>query len=101
MQAMPPQEGLPRLHRAARNGYFRELNALLDAGEDLEQPDPAGRTPMVHAVVGSSIPCLMLLLRRGARPDPLPAGPNRPTPLHLAAAQGNRSAARLLLEAGA
>ncbi|CBN77647.1 ankyrin repeat protein [Ectocarpus siliculosus] len=151
MQATPLQQGLPRLHTAARNGCLRELNALLDAGEDPEQPDHAGRTPMVHAAVGSSVPSAMLLLRRGARPDPLPGSPDRPfvsalmvavssgyeeiarvlieagadvnlemkgpnfgagadveavnpngrTPLHLAAAEGNCSAARLLLEAGA
>ncbi|CAN0382966.1 unnamed protein product, partial [Ectocarpus fasciculatus] len=81
----------------------RELNALLDAGEDLEQPDPAGRTPMVHAVVGSSIPCLMLLLRRGARPDPLPAGPNRPlvSALMVAVTSGYEQITRVLIEAGA
>ncbi|CAM9281547.1 unnamed protein product, partial [Ectocarpus sp. 13 AM-2016] len=103
MPATPPQRGLPRLHRAARNGYLRELNALLDAGEDPEQPDSAGRTPMVHAAVGSSVPSAMLLLRRGARPDPVPSSPDRPfvSALMVAVSSGYEEIARVLIEAGA
>lgn len=73
---------------------------MLDRGADVNLPDPAGWTPLIHAVYfGASDELLALLLDRGAR---INAQNDRGvTALYLAAGIGREPQVRLLLDRGA
>ena len=80
------------------------INALLEAGADVNAPDSAGRTPLVASIDfrrrGPTLADLPIrLLALGADPN-TPDGQGR-TPLHAAAAVEGAAVIRALLEAGA
>jgi ankyrin repeat protein len=95
---------------AIYHGPVSLVSALLDAGGDPNWPDDDGFPPLIAALTcAENAPgspartdvdeLLELLL--GHRADTDQRGVNDYTPLHLAAAQGNVSAARILLAHGA
>jgi hypothetical protein len=66
------------LHMAARRGNPRIIEALLDAGADIEARDSMGDTPLRRAVNCAKIEAAELLLARGA--DPQSRGSKNLTP---------------------
>jgi ankyrin repeat protein len=85
-------------------GTTEEVAKMLEAGADPEAvdrrgPGSAGRTPLHAAAVANRVDVGELLLRAGARADPLDA--NADTPLHLCSHAGHTPFALLLLRHGA
>jgi ankyrin repeat protein len=93
------------LQLAVQTGDASVINALLDAGADINKiakgEDGYGLGPIHHAVGrGARSEGLLILLRRGADVE-LRASKNHLTPLHGAAINGNLEACKTLVEHGA
>lgn len=90
----------PSLAELVETGDTAGVMALLDAGADVNAADTAGETAL-HAAVGvSNAALVLLLLRHNAATSP-PLNICGWTPLHKAAARGDPTVLRLLLEFGA
>jgi len=63
-----PTGGLTALLYAARSGCTRCVEAILDAGADVNQPNPDGVTPVMTAIDNFAYDAAKLLLDRGANP---------------------------------
>src|SRR5690606_7512824 len=61
--------GLTALLYATRSGCYRCVVSLVEAGADIDRPNPDGITPLLNAIDGRSFDIAMYLLDRGARPD--------------------------------
>lgn len=85
---------------ALNHGHIACARVLLDRGANVNLADPAGWTPLIHAVYfGADDRLIMLLLDRGAN---INAQNHRGvTALYLAAGIGRESQVRLLLQRGA
>jgi len=103
IDAIVPEFDAPLLHLATGEGNLRAVRALLDFGADIEAPDETGDTPLQTAL--SSIyfaptdAVARLLIARNAdclKPDRFAL-----TPLHHAAARGDRTLVEALVETGA
>lgn len=91
------------LYAAAEWGLDETIDALLEAGADIDALDDAGggggQTPLARAVREGKVDAVRCLLAKGAqvdRPDRFGA-----RPLHRAARGGNLAVAELLLSEGA
>ncbi|MGE3888572.1 MAG: ankyrin repeat domain-containing protein, partial [Vicinamibacterales bacterium] len=74
------QGGLTALHFAARQGFADTVMAMLDAGVDINQPNPGDRmTPLLIAIVNGHFDLAMRMLEKGA--DPAAGSANGVTPL--------------------
>ena len=88
------------LHHAAKHGATKVLQLLIDRGEiDLEETDPAGNAALQIAAQHGQTEAALLLLKGGAKPDPVNKAGE--TPLHQAARAGNSQLAALLRDYGA
>ena len=87
------------LHRAARTGDVRGLDAALAAGADVEARDGRGWSPLMHAVNNGYILFVEALLAAGANPDI--RAPDGATALFMAALHGHAEIFARLLEADA
>ena len=58
--------GFAPLHFAAREGRIETVQALLDAGADIDQPSGDGSTPLVISLLNGQFDLSMVLLDRGA-----------------------------------
>ena len=58
-------KGAP-LRNAAKMGYTRIVDILLQAGADIDQPNTVGVTPLYYAAMNGRIDTMRLLIRRGA-----------------------------------
>lgn len=85
------------LSDAAASGDVDRIQALLTRGEDPNEADARGWTPLHYAAKGRHERAVALLLAHGAAPD---AGGHL-TPLHLAAGHGSVGSVCLLLDRGA
>ena len=75
------QGGLTPLLLAAREGHVGAVQALLDAGADVNQASAGDRTsPLLIATINGHLDLAMLLLANGA--DPNAASENNATPLY-------------------
>lgn len=84
---------------AARAGHVAVLNALLDAGADVNRRDADnGWTPLMHALHKRRHQAAQLLLARGADAG---TGPGGISALEMAALDNDAAMIRLLLPAGA
>lgn len=85
---------------ALNHAHTACARVLLERGADVNLPDPAGWTPLIHAVYfGADEELINLLLDRGAR---INAQNDRGvTALYLAAGTGREEQVRLLLQRGA
>jgi ankyrin repeat protein len=61
--------GLTALLYATRAGCYRCAVALVEAGADVDQPNPDGVTPLINALDNRAFDIAMFLLDKGARPD--------------------------------
>jgi ankyrin repeat protein len=90
------------VHDAAAVGDADRLNALVDSDPELVRALASDGFAPVHLAAFFRQPhAVRLLLDRGADADVAAANDSRVTPLHSAAASGDRDCMRLLLEAGA
>ncbi|MGV3592570.1 MAG: ankyrin repeat domain-containing protein [Gammaproteobacteria bacterium] len=74
--------GLTALLYATRAGCYRCAVALVEAGADVDQPNPDGVTPLINALDNRAFDIAMYLLDKGARPDVWDMSGR--TPLYLA-----------------
>src|SRR3954469_5962927 len=63
-----PTGGLTPLLYAARSGCTDCVQALLDAGADVNRPNPGGVTPLIVAINNFAFDTAKLLFERGANP---------------------------------
>jgi ankyrin len=64
-----PAGGLTPLLYAAREGCVECATLLVDAGADINLPDPEGITPLLMAVINMNFDAAAALIRRGANPN--------------------------------
>lgn len=95
---MPHQKTSPLL-RSARRSDLAKLRQLLAAGNDPDQQDDDGNTPLTLACEQGHREIAALLLQHGASPDY--AASAWKAPLAIAAFQGNSELCELLLAHGA
>jgi len=60
--------GLTALLYATRSGCYRCAVAIVNAGADVDQPNPDGITPLINAIDNRGYDIAMFLLDKGARP---------------------------------
>ncbi|MCP5144559.1 MAG: ankyrin repeat domain-containing protein [Gammaproteobacteria bacterium] len=77
-----PTGGLTPLLYATRSGCYRCVVAMVEAGADVNQPNPDGVTPLLNALDSKSFDIAMYLLDKGAKPGVWDM--NGRTPLYLA-----------------
>jgi len=77
-----PTGGLTALLYAARSSCYRCAVAIVEAGADIDQPNPDGVTPLINALDNKSFDIAMFLIDQGARVDVWDM--NGRTPLYLA-----------------
>jgi ankyrin repeat protein len=61
--------GLTALLYATRSGCYRCAVAIVEAGADINQPNPDGVTPLINALDNRNFDIAMYLLDKGAKPD--------------------------------
>ena len=61
--------GLTPLLYATRGGCYRCVVALVNAGADVNQPNPDGVTPLLNAIDNKAFDAAMFLLDKGANPS--------------------------------
>ena len=61
--------GLTALLYATRSGCYRCAVAIVEAGADINQPNPDGITPLINALDNRSFDIAMYLLDQGAKAD--------------------------------
>src|SRR6185295_8766968 len=69
VQTILPRGNWTALMYAARDGAPEATAALLDAGAEINTPDPDGTTPLVRAIWNSHYDTAKVLLDRGADPN--------------------------------
>jgi ankyrin repeat protein len=77
-----PTGGLTALLYATRSGCYRCAVAIVEAGADINQPNPDGITPLINALDNKSFDIAMYLLDKGAKADTWDM--NGRTPLYVA-----------------
>ncbi|KAI0846104.1 ankyrin repeat-containing domain protein [Daldinia vernicosa] len=87
---------LGALHIAAQSGHERMVDILIEQGEDFNEKDSDGRTPLMHAVISGHEGVAQLLLARGARIAPVDRDAR--SVLHWAALYRRESMLRMFLE---
>lgn len=66
LSAIPRDQAVMLLHRAARQGNAAIIDVLLDMGGDIEAADPRGHTPLMLALEARNVEAAEALKRRGA-----------------------------------
>ena len=95
-KATPPPDAL---HRAARAGNLKGLEAALAAGMDVDARDDKGWTALMYVVDKGYVLLMEPLLT--AKADPDVRAPDGATALFMAAAHGHSEIILLLMKAGA
>ncbi len=93
------REGYTALHLAAKAGKINTIDALLDAGADIEATGSIHYTPLAIAVMNGRNEALRHFLVNGADANGKAQG--SATPLSIAAARGSATGVTYLLEAKA
>ncbi|CAM9963819.1 unnamed protein product, partial [Ectocarpus sp. 6 AP-2014] len=101
MSSVAESTGYTALHYAAKHSQLGVIDALVEAGADLEAEGGLGVGTALHvaADVPDSEATLLALLRHGAKVDPIRNGSE--TPLSVAVKARNVCAAKALVSAGA
>ncbi len=92
--------GCTTFHSAAAKGNVKAIERLYNEGENINEPDDMGVTPLIHAITFNQKESLLALLKAGADVNVGDTAFGN-TPLHHAIAQGSISFTRILLEKGA
>ena len=87
------------LHIGAYTGNQKFVEKHLTKGKDINERDPAGWTPLLHAVANGYSKMAKMMLEKGANPDV--SNLQKITPLMYAARYGNLETAKILLNFGA
>ncbi|KAJ5761262.1 B-cell lymphoma 3-encoded protein [Penicillium odoratum] len=90
--------GVTPLHRAASMGYPATVQALIDAGADMELPWPGGSSSIGLAATDNNLAAFSVLRDAGARLDFV--SDNGATLLHVAALRSNSAMMRLISQSG-
>lgn len=86
--------------RAAAQNDAEKVRHLVGGGDgNPNQTDDSSRTAMHYAALNGNLEIIAILIKAGAKLDPV--DPLEDTPLHLATDQNQTEAAKLLLDAGA
>jgi len=86
--------------RAAAQNDAEAVRRIVGGGDgNPNQSDDQSRTAMHYAAMNGNLQIIAILVKAGAKLDPV--DPLEDTPLHLAADQNQTEAAKLLLDAGA
>lgn len=96
----PDLDGHTALMFASYNGHSEIVLMLLDQGAVLDRRDLLGRTALLYASTGPFPETVKILLDKGAKPNVVDSDEHF-SPLMHAAAEGNLSVVKLLLEYGA
>lgn len=101
MNSVAESTGYTALHYAAKHGQLGAIDALVEAGGDVNALDGVRNGTPLHAAIGfrDCEATLLSLLRHGAREDS--TRKDKKTPLCVAVAVRNRVAVDTLLSAGA
>lgn len=83
------------LHMAADQGHELVVEALIEAGANINAKTAQGFTPLHHATYNNSLTMTKLLISKGAKIDA--QSNDGSTPLHYAAFSGNTEIVKLLL----
>jgi ankyrin repeat protein len=86
------------LYKAARNGYTKVVEQLLDKGAHVDEKGDKDRVPLHEAAAHGHPEVVKLLLSKGAKVDGRDKA--RKTPLHEAAAHGHNTVIEILLSRG-
>ncbi len=89
--------GCTTLHTAASKGNVKAIDRLAEEGNDLNEIDDEGMTPLIRAINMNQKESVVALLKSGANVD-TPDSTYLNTPLHYAVIQGNSGLVKLLLE---
>lgn len=92
--------GQSLMHDLAREGDVLSVEALLDAGLDIDRPDDEGRRPLHEAAFSGRLEMVQFLHDAGAVLD-APIHPFGYTALYYAVQQGHADTARFLIAQGA
>ncbi|OAB82234.1 hypothetical protein WSTR_01690 [Wolbachia endosymbiont of Laodelphax striatellus] len=87
---------LPLLIIAARNGYTKTVNALIQAGANVNVVDQCKRTPLHHAALNGRVDTVEVLLKAGAKVDSVDQ--YEMTALHNAAENSHKKIVGVLIE---
>ena len=87
------------IHAVIEKGMFDEIKAMLEKGDDINQPDKDGTTPLQVAAKAGNVDIFNLLLQAGADVD-TPDDKGR-TALTEASKRGHTDIVRILLDKGA
>jgi uncharacterized protein len=86
--------------RAAAQNDADKVRELVGGGDgNPNQTDDSSRTAMHYAALNGNLEIMAILIKAGAKLDPV--DPLEDTPLHLATEENQTEAAKLLLDAGA
>ncbi len=86
--------------RAAAQNDAEAVRRIVGGGDgNPNQSDDQSRTAMHYAAMNGNLQIIAILIKAGAKLDPV--DPLEDTPLHLAADQNQTEAAKLLLDSGA
>lgn len=96
----PDMDGHTALMFASFNGHSDIVLLLLDKGARLDRRDLMGRTALLYASTGPFPETVKILLDKGAKPNVVDSDEHF-SPLMHAAAEGNFSVVKLLVEYGA
>jgi ankyrin repeat protein len=94
----PMRANAGKLHLAAQSGDLPGIDAALKAGDDVNQADDYGMTPLLYAAASPNVSVVKYLLEKGA--DPNHMAHDGETALLVAARKSNRAAAEVLIQRG-
>jgi ankyrin repeat protein len=94
------RQEIEKLHNAAHEGDADTVNALLNAGVDVNARGEYNRTPLLWAAAYGRAEVVKMLLRRGADPN-VKQDCDDATALHWAATGGHADVVEALLKGGA
>ncbi|KAK2806715.1 hypothetical protein FQN50_005709 [Emmonsiellopsis sp. PD_5] len=96
---LPNRHGITPLCLASKSVSTSIVTKLLEAGADVDRPDPLARTPLINAVVGNNDQIVGILINAGANVNATDT--RKYSPLHFATDPGRPTIVRQLLAAGA
>ena len=90
---------LPDLHRAAKDGDLARVQALVTAGDDIDEEEEAwNQTPLLYAAQEGHVKVVQYLVKCGANKEASGSGC---TALYVAAMDGHLAVVQILVEHGA